>query len=463
MNTTDTTGTLYAAAPGLRSLTPQSMGSRLAADCFGGLPPGVSRTDLMRAIEQGGPRCGLTAAQVQRLLYLVRHTAELDWQDDSAMPVVWVSVSRMAHDLGVSRQRIAEVERQLAEAGWLSHRDSGNRRRSGERDPATGRVVNAFGVQLGALGARYSELAASAVQRDAEWAARRALRASSSSLLCEIRRLHAALDGRVEPGDAPAAPLAGDAPLDVLEEENAALQSLRDRLAGRLAAEAADSRLVTVAEVRLVTAAGEGQGLPSGKENLPPILIQRESVTNVGNRPDGAVEEVASAEAPPEAEVGAAGDDGRGREECRRLGDPGDCGVGWISPDRVAWAASPQFRSLLAAAGPDGPGWIDVLAAADTRRRELGIHDGAWRAAGRTLGWAGAAVLVAVIDGRCEERASFVYNPPAFAVACSKLAAAGELHLHKSVWGLETRRRIRAARAVGDGVDLSRLARGITR
>ena len=457
-----TEGTLYAAAPGLRSLTPQSMESRLAASGFDGLPPSVSRDDLMKAIELGGPRCGLTSVQVQRLIYLVRHTAEIDWQDEGAMPVVWVSVSRMAHDLGVSRQRIAQVERELAEAGWLSHRDSGSRRRTGTRDPETGRILSAFGVELGALGARYGELAAAAVRRDAEWAAGRALKASSSSLRCEIRRIHAALDGRVEPGDAPPDPLVARAPLAALEEENAALHALRDRLAGRLAA-LSPLRPATADGPRLVTSAGEGQGLPSQNKTVPPIPIQRESVTNVGNRPAGDVEEAATAEAAPKAEAGDEGDEGPGRADCRRIGDPGDCGVKWLTPERVAGAASPRFRHLLTAIGRDAPGWIDVLAVADTRRRELGIHDRAWRTAGRALGWAGAAVLVAVIDGRCQERASFVFNPPAFAVACSRLAAAGELHLHKSVWGLENRRRVRAARMVGDGVDFARLARGITR
>lgn len=446
-----TEGTFYGAAPGLRSLTPQSSASRQAADSFAGLPPGVTRVGLMQALEKGGPRCGLTAAQVQRLLYLVRHTAEIDWQDSGAMPVVWISVTRMAHDLGVSRQRIAEVERQLAEAGWVSHRDAGSRRRWGERDPETGRIVSAFGVQLGALGSRYGELEAAAVRRDAEWAARRALRASSSSLHCEIRRLRAALEGEVMPGDAPPAGLPDDAPLEALEDENAALQAVRDRLAGRLAALAAP-RLVAEETPRLAAPGGESQGLPSGKENLPHILIQTESVTEtVGNRPGGAIPD-GSAAGEAGADPGSgAGDAASGRGAIpRRLGDPGDCGVRWLTPDRVAGAASPRFREALewVARSPD-PGWIDLLAAADTRRRELGIHEGAWRAAGRALGWVGAATLVAVIDGRREDWESFVYSPPAFATACARLGAAGELHLHKSIWGLETRRAVREALRAG--------------
>ena len=150
---------------GLRRLTPKAVANRLAAGNFDGLPPGVTRDDLVRAIDEGGLWCGLSRPQVRRLVYLVRHTEEIDWQDGDAMPVVWVSVARMAFDLDVSRRQIAKVERQLAETGWVSHRDAPDRRRWGERDPVTGRIVKAFGVELGALGQRYGELAAAATAR----------------------------------------------------------------------------------------------------------------------------------------------------------------------------------------------------------------------------------------------------------------------------------------------------------
>ena len=450
-------GTQYETLPGLRSLTPQSSASRQAARGFRGLPPGINRSDLMRALEEGGAHCGLTEAQVKRLVYLVRYTAEIDWQDSGAMPVVWVSVAKMAHDLGVSRQRIAAVERQLAEAGWVSHRDAPDRRRRGERDPETGCIVqlNTFGVELGALGARYGELAAGALRRGADWAVRRDLRRSSSALRCEIRRLHAAFDGEVLPGDIPVDALPDGAPLEALEDEHAALRALRDRLTERMAA---------LAPPRLATPGGETQGLPSGKQDIPPILVQTEQVTDsVGNRPTGEDANVGAGAVDPMGPDAAVGDDGPGRERSQRLGDPGDCGVRWLTPDRVAAAASPRFRDILAAGGADDPGWIDLLETADIRRQEIGIHDGAWRAAARALGWAGAATLVAVIDGRRLERASFVFSPPAFATACARLATAGELHLHRSIWGLETRRLMREARAPGDGVDDARLARGIRR
>ncbi len=524
--------------PGLRSLNPQSMASRLTGNAFEGLPAGVTRSDLMWSLERGGSACGLSPAEVRRLLYLVRHTAEIDWQGDEAMPVVWVSVTRMASDLGVSRQRIAAVERRLAETGWLSHRDAPDRRRRGMRDPLTGRIVGgkAWGVELGALGARYGELAAAAGQRDADWAARCDLRRSSAALRCEIRRLHAALGGGVVAGDSPAEALPEGAPPAALGDENVALQALRDRLAERLAAPAAHALAddgVIDAGGDLVTdpadpdaadqdaappalPAGDGeaeqdgwraadesacnavppdrspaapapavggepagslrgtQGFPSGKQNIPPILIQRESTEKPsGNRPGDEIVDAGNGAAGAQAAepCRAAGDDGPGRGEWRAADDPADCGVRWLTPDRVAAVASPRFRELQAhgAAGEGGlggemnAGWLAVLAAADVRRCELGIHDGAWRAVVRALGWAGAAVLVAVIDGRCQERASFVWSPPAFAVACGKRGVTGDLHLHRSVWGLETRRRVRRARPVGEGVDPARLARGIRR
>ena len=432
-------GTQYGTVRGLRSLTPQSAASGLAARAFDGLPPGVTRSDVMRALQAGGPRCGLTGVQVKRLVYLVQYTAEIDWQGKDAKPVVWVSVGRMADELGVSRQRIAAVERQLAEAGWVSHRDAADRRRRGERDPETGRIVNlrTFGIELGALGARYGELEAAARRHGGDWPARRDARRSSSALRGEIRRLHAALEDEVMPGEAPPAGLPAGAPLEDLEDENAELRALRARLADRLAA-LAPSRPV-VDESPCEAAGGETQRLPSGNGNTPSILIHTESREPKGNRhPRSADRADPADEVPTDDPPCPTGDNASGGKQI----DPNvDFGVQHVSPARVAAAASGRWRELSG----DDPGRRDNMWAADVLRLEHGIHDKAWNLAVRVLGVPATVVLVAIIDGRCQDRATLVRNPSGFVVGCVKRAEAGGLHLHRSIWGLERQRRWREA------------------
>ena len=425
----NTRRTQYGTVRGLRGSTPQSTATRQAADDFDGLPPGVTRSDLMRAVEDGGRWCGLTGVQIRRLVYLVRHTAEIDWQDEGTMPVVWVSVSKMAHDFGVSRQRIAAVERQLAEAGWVSHRDAPDRRRRGERDPETGRIVDAWGIELGALGARYGELAEAALRCEADWVARRDLKQSSSALRCEIRQFYAAFDGKTSSDEAPTEALPGDAPLEALEDEHAALRSLRDRLADRLAA---------LAPPRPVTGGGETRGLPAQTPDTHPILLQTESRVPDGNRPvrsDGGADPAgeASTEDPPDP----TGDDGPRRNKT----DPNvDFGIQHVDAGRVAAVASESWQREA-----DGEGWRGNAWACEVVRPALRIGDKAWFEAVQVLGIRAAVVVVAIIDGRCQDRATHVRNPSAFLMGCVRRARTGDLRLHRSIWGLEARKRRREA------------------
>ena len=457
--------------PGLRRITPDTVASQLTAMTFGGLPFGVTRGGLMRAIEGGGPDCGLTRAQTERLVYLVRHTMDLDWHDDGSTPIVWVSVSRMAWELRVGVRRINEVERELAETGWIAHKDSGNRRRWGERDPETGQVGLAFGIDLSPLGARYGELVAAAERREAEWPMRRAVRDISASLRCEIRQLLASLDRLEEFGALTGDALPVMACLDTLDEDRRRLDAVRVALRRELVAEhgkdderdrveaqdrASDDvdapRLVKAVDGRfqaeLLADSADPVGSARPEQNFRHILIQTDStVTYGGNRPavDGTEAQAAAVEtADAVPATGGAGDEApkQGKpSRRRRLGDPGDCGVCHLQPDRVAAVGSMRLRAL---AGTD-PGWEAVFDAASLRRCELGISDAAWRAALQALGWIGAAVLVVVIDGRCGERARFVWSPSGFAMACAERGRRGALHLHKSVWGIEHRRRFRKA------------------
>ena len=63
-------------------------------------------------------------------------------------------VKRLAFELG---GQISRVVRELAEARWISHCDSGDRHRKGERDPVTGCAIHTWGVDLRPLGIRYGK------------------------------------------------------------------------------------------------------------------------------------------------------------------------------------------------------------------------------------------------------------------------------------------------------------------
>ncbi len=79
--------------------------------------------------------------------YYMAFTSELDWEQGS-QPIVFQSLSRTALDLGVSERQIQKLEKQLFEAGAITFNDSGNHKRYGQRDRATGRILYAYGVDL---------------------------------------------------------------------------------------------------------------------------------------------------------------------------------------------------------------------------------------------------------------------------------------------------------------------------
>src|SRR5690606_1300169 len=63
-------------------------------------------------------------------------------------PVVFQSLSRTALDLGVSERQIQKLERRLFEIGAVAWHDSGNHKRFGRRNPKTGKLLFAYGVDL---------------------------------------------------------------------------------------------------------------------------------------------------------------------------------------------------------------------------------------------------------------------------------------------------------------------------
>ena len=453
--------TNQSATPGMRTITPEAIAGRRAAAEFAGLPAGMDEGNLIQVIRRGAPRCGFSPAEVRRLVYLVRHTRSGDWRDADGLPVVWKSVSTMAGELGISRRQVNAVERSLADKGAIAHKDSASRRRWGRRDAATGSVTEAYGVDLRPLAHLCQEFADAAMAAEEDKRIRKAVRDESLALRCEIRRIAAALGRECDLGGRPlemtAARIAHLAERDRLLAMRDALiaefpdlratdttavcasETGTDEGCGGIGCGCRESALPSGDEGEVVGRGGGGFRLGEGEANLPHILIHSESVTN-GNRParsDGAADP--GCEASTDGPSDLVGDKGPGRNQI----DPErDFGVQHLQPGRVAAAAGDAFLDLT---GGDA-GWRDLRWAAEVRRESLGIHDRAWNRAVRVLGRRAAAVLVAIIDGRCQDKASFVWNPSGFVVGCVKQAEVGGLHLHRSVWGLERTGQWKSAR-----------------
>ncbi len=116
-------------------------------------PRPTRRFEILRLLNLGAQGLGLTRAERTYLFFLVDKTQERDWSDGA--PIVWWSVQRLADSLGVSARQVNRLETSLIAKGFLTHQDSANHRRWGIRDKTTGKILEAYGVNLAPLSALY--------------------------------------------------------------------------------------------------------------------------------------------------------------------------------------------------------------------------------------------------------------------------------------------------------------------
>lgn len=124
---------------------------------FTGLEEKTNRYDLLLLAKRTGKLAGFSPRMIYLLDYYMAFTCELDWEEGSR-PIVYQSLARTSLDLGVTERQIQKLEKQLFEVGAITWNDSGNHKRYGKRDPNTGRIQYAYGVDLTPLAYLKTEL-----------------------------------------------------------------------------------------------------------------------------------------------------------------------------------------------------------------------------------------------------------------------------------------------------------------
>lgn len=143
----------------------------------------VDRYQLLLLAKRVGKLGGFTPRMLQLLEYYMAYTTAKDWEEGSR-PVVFQSLARTAMDLGVGERQIQKLEKRLFDIGAICWNDSGNHKRYGRRDPKTGRLVFAYGVDLTPLAYLQEELEAKLQEKQLYAEAWRAAKRE----ICESRR-----------------------------------------------------------------------------------------------------------------------------------------------------------------------------------------------------------------------------------------------------------------------------------
>jgi replication initiation protein RepC len=393
--------------------------SRLSDD-FAGLEEGADRYELLLLVKQAGAEFDFTPRMVQLLDYYVAYTTDQDWRAGSR-PVVFQSVSRTALDLGVSERQVQKLEAALFAVGAITWSDCGNHRRYGQRCRETGRLLYAFGVDLSPLAALRERLQAALDAkraRDERWLGLKrdisAKRREFRGLAAEWQEQGGDPSGFVARYEAMATQIRLHLTVERLETLLAAHQCLVSELIVAMGIDGCGvgeriQRPTWPRETRSCSSTSEPEFAHYNYTNQP---------TKVPCSPpgEGFQESVAA-----------------GLADKRQASVPvASTAMEHVTLGMALGAASERFAAIL----PTDPGWQDVVEAAYTVRRELGISQASWAEACRVLGRSSAAVCLLVADRAALREADPVRTPPAYFRGMVQRAERGELRLCRSLFGL---------------------------
>ncbi|WP_442483314.1 plasmid replication protein RepC [Aeoliella sp. SH292] len=402
------------------------------ADDFTGLEAGVDRYQLLLLVKRVGKAAGYTSRMIQLLDYYFAFTRQCDWEE-GARPIVYQSLARTALDLGVSERQVQKLEAALFAAGAIGWNDSGNHKRYGQRDPQSGRLLYAYGIDLTPLAYLKPELEAKLAEKqlyDQAWLeTKRQIswhRRQIRSLLLEWpQREEGARDlSHFERRyDEIAVQIRTHLRLEELRQLLARHASLHDELMAAMGV--ALPKMEEAAQSPTL----EGETHNRSCRSEPAFAHYKsttQEITSCSSTNDGFQKSVAES-SEVTAQVSATG-------------------IEHVALSHVLQAASDRFRAELPLAHRP-MNWDDVVAAAYHLRARLGVSQQSWGEACGTLGRNTAAICLLVTDRAALREVNPVLKPAAYFRAMVSRARGGELRLHASVFGLLERGEADAASA----------------
>lgn len=407
---------------GGRTASPAYRESLQQCDDFSGLEADTNRFELIHLVKRAGKAAGFTLKMVELLEYYVVHTFDHDWRQGER-PIVYQSLARTALALGVSERQIQKLEKWLFEIGAITWRSSGNNKRYGSRDPESGRIEFAYGVELTPLAFLQTELKIKLSEKldyEQAWiATRREISALRGQIRSVIREMHeggaaAALVHRAEADyQEIAIQLRTHIKLDAMRSILERHKSLYSRLIDFVEVGNRKTEQPTPGS----SAAQETtNGSSRSEQKFAHYKYPNPSKKRKGRPPAPACQESVVAPAEPNA-----ADSEHGREH--------------ISLRQLVSVSSERFRAHLHA-DPGDVSWSEFIEAATRLRAELFISQRSWAEACETLGREAAAISVLITDKALDRVKNPVRKPAAYFREMVNRAKEGRLRLHSSIYGL---------------------------
>ncbi|WP_159436493.1 plasmid replication protein RepC [Pseudovibrio sp. Tun.PSC04-5.I4] len=447
-----------------------------AAKDFKGLPEGVSHWDVLSLLKRARLAMNLTGALISYLEFLMGFTRLQDWQSGSS-PIVYLTVSATASRRGISERQVLNIERALNALGLLCWHDSGNKRRYGHRSPS-GELKEAYGVNLAPLAALYDrllDLVEGQEQRALIWKQEKAVvqihkrvlrerltlnpsHAAADQVMSLLKSLPKRIEARVtitqlvqwsqqmkaliEAFEKPAAPEGEAASNETsaahpCEVEPKPMKDQKSALGGKKTPGRSELKF------RHINTNNTKQTLSNERSNRRALPHGNDLKVLLAANAEMAFEKVARESTAPAGQhlKELEGMSARGPlpSPLSPSGQETFCnsGIEHITLKQVLACASPMLRDMIRnASKTGGADWAAVVEAAKLAAGYLGISAPAWQDARDRLGASAAATIVVIAERRSTDPKTTINSYGGFVRGCVAKAQVGDLHLHKSVFGL---------------------------
>ena len=395
---------------------------------FTGLEESINRYDLLVLVKRVGRLAGFTSKMIELLDYYMGFTREQDWEE-GANPIVYQSLSKTALDLGVSERQIQRLEKALFEVGAITWNDSGNHKRYGQRCPETGEIVFAYGVDLAPLAYLRPELEAKYHEKQLRLKAWSEAKRQISWHRSQIRGHLIELDRLEEQGSDLETPLV---------EWRAKYEEIAVQIRTHMVLEDLHALLKQHKDLY---------------QKLTTFLKNIQETQKTSSRSDKNVSHLQYYNHKPSNKL----DNSRAKPSClqerrkkitqarkdtsQKTDSPLSeemilkTGLQHVTIKQALIAASSRFREYMPMEQRPMT-WNDFTEAAFRLKSTLGISQNAWGNACITLTRIGAVICLILTDQAAQRSEDKVRNPAAYFNAMINRARLGELHLHKSIFGL---------------------------
>lgn len=417
---------------------------------FEGLEENVRPYDLLKLVKRAGKAAGFTSKMIQLLDHYMMFTREIDWQQGS-QPIVYQSLYKTAMDLGVSERQIQILEKRLFEVGALTWNDSGNCKRFGQRCAKSGRIIYAYGVDLTPLAYLKDKLENIIQEQELYKAAWMETKRQVSWYRGQIKAILAEMQeqGLIEEGafaatyDTIAVPYRTSMSLEMLRTMLAEHKKLHEQVLEVVAVIQKEEKQEKdsptddsfVVHKQITNLSLKFNKLNTSRDSSHCFQGRRNAISEEETEQTGLTENPESAE----SRAGALQETPPEPSKAQESEDTDNIllksGLQHITVKQLLNAASPRFKDRIPLE-PRAMNFDDVVTAAYALRPELHISQKSWVNACQTLTRYGAAICLLLTDQAAQREENPVRKPAAYFNAMIARARAGELHLHKSVFGI---------------------------